>query len=197
MEEKKDVFPSWIDSSGYTIFFENYIHTSIEFTKHVALLGESRSIFLQLKGLMCQVEEELILDVLGSGQDSTFRYKLKNGSADSNEKSAIKIIQRIIAYKSMAKALVLLSLKLDERGVLVFDATGASDNKQYRKSAEENAIAKRADYYLTESIAQEKLLIKLLDGNINAFPDYLATQEVSPSYTSPDISDADSLISFM
>jgi hypothetical protein len=197
LEEKKDVFPSWINSSGYTIFFENYIHTSIEFTKHVALLGESRSIFLQLKGLMCQVEEELILDVLGSGQDATFRYKLKNGSADTSEKPAIKIIQRIIAYKSMAKALVLLSLKLDERGVLVFDATGASDNKQYRKSAEENAIAKRADYYLTESIAQEKLLVKLLDGNINAFPDYLATQEVSPSYTSPDISDADSLISFM
>jgi hypothetical protein len=197
LEEKKGTFTTWVDSTGFTIFYENYIHTAVDFTKHVALLGESRSIFLQLKGIMTQVEDDLILDVLGSAQDVALRTKIKAATTNATEKSAVTLIQRVVAYKSIAKALALLSLKLDERGVLVFDATGRGDNKQYAKTADESTLAKRADYYMSESIAQEKSLVKLLDANLDVFTDYASMIKATPNYTSPDIEDSDNVISFM
>jgi hypothetical protein len=197
LEEKQVDFEDWAGSTGYTIFFENYIHTAIDFTKHVALLGESRSIFLQLKGMMCQVEEELVIDILGADQDATLRAKIKTADTTTDEKTAITLIQRVVAYRAIAKGLALLSLKLDERGVLVFDATAARESKQYNKSADDSVLDKRAEYYMNESRAQEKMLMKFLTSKLDVFTDYAAMIAATPSYTSPDIADSDNIISFL
>jgi hypothetical protein len=186
----------WTDTKGFSICYENYIHTADVFTRNVSMLNGSRSIFMKLKPFMDDVEQQLVIGVLGTAQDTVIRTAILANTLEPEQKQAVLLLQRLIAYKSMAKALMILALRVDERGVFVFDATGSFDSNSVEKTADDSTIEKRVKYFEIEAATQEQLLLKYLKLNAEKFPEYTAMLEVSAISTYQP-TNTDKVISFM
>jgi hypothetical protein len=195
LESKRATFTDWAASSSRTFFHENYITNASELTLIAPIVNESRSIFLKLKNIFAEYEENLLTDIISAAEDTVLRTAKKAGTLTTLQKKAVIMIQRLIAYNGLKEGLPVLSLKLDTDGLLAFDSTGRVDSAKYNKTAPVDAIDNLVKHYTMKATDTEAMLRKLLAANLDVFTAYAASTSVPEPRV--EISGDDKIINFL
>ena len=101
LEENKEDYDEWVDSSAYTIYTENFIKTAVEFDK-IIRIDQSRLRFMQMKPSIDNVEILRIEPVISKDMADDIKSEINSDEELSEAYAAIiKNIQRAVAYYTM------------------------------------------------------------------------------------------------
>lgn len=186
----------WASSEGYSIYSSSYVKNADILSNNVSIVNGSRRLFKALKPFIKDVEQQLVIGIIGASQDEILRALNSDNTGNQNQKTAIEIIQRLICYKAVSKGLNVLSVTFDERGVLTYESVSKGDSSRDRKTADDSKIQKLINYYEAEAKTQENLLLKFLAVNASDFTEYTTMiQSNTPIVYNP--STTDRVINFM
>ncbi len=101
LEENKEDYDEWVNSSAYTIYTENFIKTAVEFDK-IIRIDQSRLRFMQMKPSIDNVEILRIEPVISKDMSDYIKSEINSDEELSEAYAAIiKNIQRAVAYYTM------------------------------------------------------------------------------------------------
>ncbi len=174
-------FDAWKTSTSYTKYAENFIRSATDFRKHYTLV-QSRYLFIQLLPDMVAAEEGIVKDILHETLYNTLKSTWADGSITADNRKLIPYIQQLIAHTTISKGLDKLSIKVDERGITIYQS-GSTDTTEQAMPADQAKIARLVALATAEAERSAKRLIQYLQDNKTLYADYTsdpAYNEYSP-----------------
>jgi len=171
MENNRTEFTKWENSDAFTIFRDHFIATADEFESIYPIQG-SRRMFLKLKPIMKQVEEDAINPVLCDDLYDEVLKQIKDQNLSSKNKKLLPYIKNAIVYKTIEQAIGELAVDVTPNGLTLTSTMAQNENVKETKPAntgrltayQENAKNK-ADKYL-------KQLKQYLNNKVDTYPLY-------------------------
>ena len=172
MEQSADKFEAWFNSECYTVYKELLVNKTSIFNTYYHIFN-SRQTFTALRPTIKVVEDQFVAPVIGTDLLSD----LKNNQNATERKAVKKLLhQSIVAFTIM---------KTVDAGMFILDAKGMHmrfDVLPYEKTVT-NVNLKVNDFLVhtkkNKKIEGEeylKMAIKIIEDNVNVFPEYTTKQ---------------------
>ncbi len=129
LEENKDDFESWTDSTAYTITRENFISNAKTFSKYFNI-DNSRRMFMRLKPMMIKVEDFIIKANLGDEYFNEIKDEILEDDVSDDNKVILEYIQKATAPLTIARALDEGLLDVGPDGVFINIFNDGTKSKQ-------------------------------------------------------------------
>lgn len=173
-------FSDWSSAPGYTLFYELFLRKTEEFQKEYNI-NNSRRTFLSLVPMMREVEEFSIMPLIGSDFATELKTQIKANNVTANNKKAIALINKTIAYLTVSKATAIIPVRITADGLEVY-STGDRNTIDVINPASGEQLAHLKNN--TESSGNTYL--KVLNDLLYGAPDNYATWKNSSAYINPD-----------
>lgn len=123
--ENKGDYDAWTDSDEYKSISDLIIKSGIDFDAHYKLFQPLRT-FYSLKGLIDEVQEELIEPAIG---EELLAYFIALEDPTDDEKKILKLLKKSTAYMVIKKACEHYTVRFDSNGVTILGG-GDSENPE-------------------------------------------------------------------
>jgi hypothetical protein len=138
LEEKKDVFTAWRDSSTYSILMECFINTADDFDEYFRI-AKSRLTFLSVKPIMKMIEKTYLRNIIGTALFDTIKTQIKTGSVDTDNKYLLtEFIKPAVANLTISYSMKQLKVRLTADGVVVMMGSMTLDSKYIQPAPRED-----------------------------------------------------------
>ncbi|MEH0154024.1 DUF6712 family protein [Limibacter armeniacum] len=174
LENFLDLYPLWRDSEAATIQLQHLITNTTDFDMQVRI-GKSRSMFLALMPLMKKVEWMYIREHIGEALYDEIKNEILTRSVSADNQSLLEnYLIPATAHLTVFKAMIPLSLKVSDRGVLIHEIMNSGDNVRKESAANTQLMQGLMDQYETEGRyyleeAKKYLNVNASDTKYNAF----------------------------
>jgi hypothetical protein len=156
LEENKATYTLWASSSAYTQSKELFINSAKEFTEYVNI-NCSRWTFNTVRAIISRIEDTVIKNTLGTTLFDAIKAEILSGSISSANQDLLNLIRPALANLTMAKAMAILPVKIDEFGITVLSTNNPDKSKS---PAPADQISFMIHHYKTEG---EDFLTQLQD----------------------------------
>jgi hypothetical protein len=180
LENNIESFPLFASSQNYTIFKQNFIHTTAQFDDCFPI-GGSRIVFLKLRKYMIDAENFHILPVIGKPFFDLLKNELLNNSLSEANIPVVEFLRKAIAGFAISKGILQLGISITDNGIFHQTTTGGQyDHKKdaaldMKESFNISKLARdTADDYMS-------LLKDFLHTNIQDYPLYSASNAYDSS----------------
>lgn len=123
--ENKADYEAWTDSDEYKSINGLIIKSGIDFDAHYKLFQPLRT-FYSLKGLIDEVQEELIEPAIG---EDLLNYFISLADPSDDEKKILKLLKKSTAYMVIKKACEHYTVRFDSNGVTILNG-GDGENAE-------------------------------------------------------------------
>lgn len=186
LEANTAVFSDWAASDKRMDLTNAIIRTAKEFDESYTI-SENRYMFRKLISVQKRVIATQIKAHIGAAFLTSYIAELKSGLSEEY-KEIQPVLNRAIAYLTMAEALPRLQMQLGPEGIAIFDSEYAAMGTR-RDSTDINRITFLVDDAQSKGLSEIMDLKYTLDSNASAilYPDYFN----SAAYENPDIDNTD------
>ncbi len=172
LEENKDEYETWTESDVYPDFKETFISSAKEFTKYFSPLSNSRLNFLALRPTIIKIQEFTIQSELGVEFYEELKEQFKDDDLTPENEKVIELISKALANLTISQGIRNMSASIDERGVLMFNSTTASEVVDAKQPAADTMISKMEIGCDSDGRAYLSMLKKFLNDNISDYTTY-------------------------
>lgn len=177
LEEKKDIFTFWANSTNRVLINALVISTATEFHRIVSIFPQSGRLFAKLQSSMQDVQALSIDPLIGA----VFREYLKQQSIDNaltaKEAEAWGMLKKFFAYKTIERALEMLTLTIENGALCLPSFIRGKDQYKAAEIKEAQRIAQQFGRQAQEYIDS---LLAYLSANIDDFPTYRDSGKYTP-----------------
>lgn len=140
LEEKKDVFTLWKNSSAYSITKQFFITTAGEFDS-IYGINNSRRTFLAFGSIMKKVEEFNLMPVLGQAfYDEIKAELLTDDGASAENAELLPMLKAAQAHLTIARACNEMSVEVLPNAVVVNESFSAGNVAHVKKTSPNNLL---------------------------------------------------------
>ncbi len=137
LEDNIEKYPVFEASDTYTVFKSKFIKTTPEFDE-IYHIRNSRLVFLHLQRFIDQVNDFVILPVLGRVFfDELIAYMTSGEDLQPKQVQLISFIQKIQAYLSVSKGIASLGVNITHNGA--FFHSNGTNSSNYKKKESANS----------------------------------------------------------
>ena len=183
LEQNKDDYPLWTDSDVYPDSKSTFIVSAKEFTKYYAPLASSRLNYLAVLPTMKRVEEFVIQSELGVEFYAELKEQFIDDDLTPANELVVTYIKKALAPLTISQAVRDLTASVDERGILMFNSTSATDVVDAKLPAIDTVISKIEFGCEKDGRSYIQLLKNFLKANITDYPTYSESTAYDSSTT--------------
>lgn len=154
----------------------SYFLVNAEEFNEAVFIDKNRYVFLKLVPLMREVEMQVVKSVLGDALYTAIidSFKSESGLAEAY-KPLLIYVRKLLAYQTMADGIIDFGIKIDERGITVFNSNYA-ETVNVRKPVEDAELIRFQRKHQDKASEWLKLLIAFLNSKAEE-ADYAAFKE--------------------
>ena len=178
LEANKSLFTAWTASDQYSEFKGGFIFNAKTFDDCVKI-GKSCRTFVAIKPKMANIEQWAILPVLGQTLFDEIKTQIKANSVSASNAIILPLIREAVANLTMASALDSLNMKIDGRGITVYEASTGNESS----SRIQAQLTERKEYKKNlkdTGDAALNSLAKYLNDNASTYPLFEASDAYKP-----------------
>jgi hypothetical protein len=168
--ENESALAPWKSSSAYTKYKELFLPSAADFKKYYSLV-QSRYLFIQLRPDLEAAQEGEIADTLLPTLYNTLKSTWADGTISADNRKLIPLIQRAMAHLTIANGLNKLAVKVDQRGITVYQSS-STDTVEQAIAAEQSKTQSLITRAQEEAALSLKRLTQFLQANIADYADY-------------------------
>lgn len=178
LEANKATFTAWAASDQYSEFKGGFIFNAKTFDDCVKI-GKSCRTFVAVKPKMANIEQWAILPVLGQTLFDQIKAQIKANTVSADNAVILPLIREAVANLTMASAFDSLNMKVDGRGITVYEASTGNESS----SRIQAQMAERKEYKKNLKDTGEAILNRLakyLNDNASTYPLFQASDAYKP-----------------
>lgn len=176
LEANAATYPTWVNTSAYTMLKENFIQNATEATKYINING-SRRVFICLKQHINFVEEVIIKQLVSAAQFNELKDQFRQGNLTADNALLVDKLKPIIAIYALKSAIPQMRFSITESGIMVssFGGLGYVFNK-IQNAATAAEIKELMKDLEEKGLAYTDACKKFLWDNVAKFPLYAASE---------------------
>lgn len=140
LETNKATYTLWAASDSYTESKEHFINTAKEFSD-ACDLKVTRRTYMLVKSMMSRLEKTVIKNTIGSDTYDSIKAQILSGSISSSNEELLDLIRPAVANLTLAKALTILSIQVDELGISVLSTPVTNASAKINTPANANHLS--------------------------------------------------------
>lgn len=168
LEENKSSYTAWTASETYAEAAVCFVPTAKEFSR-VFNIRNSRLTYLRVVGIMQRVESNQIKGALCTPLFLELKAQMLARNLSPENQKLLELIKPAVVLFSMHRALLELSVKITDNGVMLFNNNN-SQTTQVEQPAELSRLEKMREEAKTEAEAYLLSLNKCLRDNLDSYP---------------------------
>jgi hypothetical protein len=179
LEDNLNDFPTYKESNAHQANRSLLINTSGEFQAAGVNIGNDARLYSTLRVYQANMEQTYMESALGSAIKDSLHIGILNNDLDDEHKGLLKIVQKAVAFYTIADAIPYMAVSLDAAGIFELSETvgGISGNVENRSSASDKRLAMVMNGYLSKAEQQMEGIRKYLIANAESFQ-YITPQVV-------------------
>ncbi len=172
LEQNKDDFTTWKNSSACTLKDKEFISSASELTKYFPQVNKSRRVFLLLRDYLILAQNYLV-QVIGKAQYNAWILKISNPAytPTPKEEDAWLLVRALIARKAFSEAIPYLNISEDWR---LISETDGIQNEEILPQSRRDELANKEEQ---NAVKYRNELIRFLQENASSsvFAEYFAS----------------------
>jgi hypothetical protein len=176
------VFADWALSDNRKEYARLIIPDALTFSK-IYPIEDNHWIFRKLRPFMAEVEDTYVTESLSADYLDEIRREIEEDTISTDNLPVVKLLQKMVAYFTMAEAIPRLGIDISPRGIIMFSNERGNYDESFLP-AEQNRTQLLIDQATAQAKSQRFRLQSLLDDNASSTK--YSTYFNSDVYTNPE-----------